>query len=61
MNEERKQELTQLLNEAMEDLEILPRFTDPPLTPVSIDRYKGVPTGILDILFARYRTACEAV
>ena len=41
MNEERKQELTQLLNEAMEDLEILPRYTDPPLTPVSIDRYKG--------------------
>ena len=40
MNEERKQELTQLLNEAIEDLEILPRYTDPPLTPVSIDRYK---------------------
>ena len=41
MNEERKQELTQLLNEAIEDLEILPRYTDPPLTPVGIDRYKG--------------------
>ena len=40
MNEERKQELTQLLHEAMEDLEILPRYTDPPLTPVSINRYK---------------------
>ena len=24
----------------MEDLEILPRYTDPPLTPVSINRYK---------------------
>ena len=41
MNEERKQELTQLLYKAMEDLEILPRYTDPPLTPVSINRYKG--------------------
>ena len=41
MNEERKQELIQLLNEAIEDLEILPRYTDPPLTPVGIDRYKG--------------------
>ena len=40
MNEERKQKLTQLLNEAMGDLEILPRYTDPPLTPVSINRYK---------------------
>ena len=54
MNEERKQELIQLLNEAIEDLEILPRYTNPPLTPVGIDRYKGYPTGILDILFARY-------
>lgn len=41
MNEERKQELTQLLNEAIEDLEILPRYTDPPLTPVDVGRYKG--------------------
>ena len=41
MNQERKQKLTQLLNEAMEDLEILPRYTNPPLTPVSINRYKG--------------------
>ena len=41
MNEKRKQELTQLLNEAIENLEILPRFTNPPLTPVSMDRYKG--------------------
>lgn len=41
MNKERKQELTQLLNEAIEDLEILPRYTDPPLTPIGIDRYKG--------------------
>ena len=40
MNEKRKQKLIQLLNEAIEDLEILPRYTDPPLTPVSIDRYK---------------------
>ena len=40
MNQERKQKLTQLLNEAIEDLEILPRYTEPPLTPVSIDRYK---------------------
>ena len=40
MNEEKKQELTQLLNEAIEDLEILPRYTDPPLTPVDIGRYK---------------------
>ena len=41
MNQERKQKLTQLLNEAIEGLEILPRYTDPPLTPVGIDRYKG--------------------
>lgn len=41
MNKERKQELTQLLNEAIEDLEILPRYTDPPLTPVDVGRYKG--------------------
>lgn len=40
MNQERKQKLTQLLDEAIEDLEILPRYTDPPLTPVGIDRYK---------------------
>lgn len=40
MNEERKQELTQLLNEAIENLEILPRYTDPPLTSIDIGRYK---------------------
>ena len=40
MNQERKQKLAQLLNEAIEDLEILPRYTDPPLTPVNIGRYK---------------------
>ena len=40
MNQERKQKLTQLLNEAIEDLEILPRYTDPPLTPIDIGRYK---------------------
>ena len=40
MNQERKQKLAQLLNEAIEDLEILPRYTDPPLTPVDIGRYK---------------------
>ena len=40
MNEDKKQELTQLLNEAIENLEILPRYTDPPLTPVDIGRYK---------------------
>ena len=41
MNQERKQKLTQLLNEAIEGLQILPRYTDPPLTPVDIRRYKG--------------------
>lgn len=41
MNQERKQKLTQLLNEAIEDLEILPRDTYLPLTPVNIDRYRG--------------------
>ena len=40
MNEERKQELTQLLHEAMEYLEIQPRYTHPPLPPVDIDKYK---------------------
>ena len=40
MNQKRKQKLTQLLNEAIENLEILPRFTDPPLTPININRYK---------------------
>ena len=40
MNQERKQELTQLLHEAIECLEIKPRFTHPPLPPVDIDKYK---------------------
>ena len=40
MNEERKQGLTQLLHEAMEYLEIQPRYTHPPLPPVDIDKYK---------------------
>ena len=40
MNEERKQELTQLMHEAMECLEIQPRFTHPPLSPIDIDQYK---------------------
>ena len=41
MNQERKQKLTQLLNEAIEGLQILPRYTDPPLAPIDIRRYKG--------------------
>ena len=40
MNEERKQELTQLLHEAMEYLEIQPRYTHPPLRSIDTDQYK---------------------
>ena len=40
MNEKIKEELTQLLHEAMEDLEIRPRYTHPPLSPIDIDQYK---------------------
>ena len=40
MNQERKQKLTQLLHEAIEDLEIQPRFTDPPLSPININKYE---------------------
>ena len=40
MNQERKQKLTQLLHEAIECLEIQPRFTHPPLSPININQYK---------------------
>ena len=40
MTEERKQELRQLLQEAMNNLEIRPRFTNPPLPSVDINQYK---------------------
>ena len=40
MTEERKEELRQLLEEAMVDLEIIPRYTHPPLSSVDLDQYK---------------------
>ena len=40
MTEERKEELRQLLNEAMENLEIVSRFTYPPMPSIDIDKYK---------------------
>ena len=40
MTEKRKQELTHLLHEAMENLEIRPRFTHPPLPFIDIEKYK---------------------
>lgn len=40
MTEERKQELRQLLQEAMENLEIVSRFTHPPMPSIDIDKYK---------------------
>lgn len=39
MTEERKQELKQLLEEAVENLEIASRFTYPPMPSVDIDKY----------------------
>ena len=40
MTEQRKEELRQLLNEAMENLEIVSRFTYPPMPSIDIDKYK---------------------
>lgn len=40
MTEERKEELRQLLNEAMENLEMVSRFTYPPMPSIDIDKYK---------------------
>ena len=40
MTEKRKQELRQLLKEAMENLEIVSRFTYPPMPSIDIDKYK---------------------
>ena len=40
MTKKRKEELRQLLSDAMEYLEIQPRYTHPPLPPIDINKYK---------------------